>query len=268
MKALGTKTVEGLLIGFSRLFFALAMVSMFVILLDSVGKSLPVFTVETAEYWIIFGACLFLSLLLELMGQNPEIRRSFAHIDRNKSALQKALQPTSAQTSEAATTQLADQAEAPPDTSMPILSVPTIVSLPAEKNISGNSDANILEIEIDPNALNYLKKNGNVFILTDFENPQYSYYKIKGYDANLLIEFKEFVDVCKTYLDNSQTEFTAATFNVASPINLKHDDLGFYLAKSGFSTINDWLKALKDEDAIPECSIGRKTFYLYHIHIA
>ena len=50
--------------------------------------------------------------------------------------------------------------------------------------MSGNSYSNILEIEIDPNALNYLKKNGNVFILTDVENPQYSYYKIKGYDAN------------------------------------------------------------------------------------
>ena len=268
MKALGTKTVEGLLIGFSRLFFVLAMVSMFVILLDSIGKSLPVFTVETAEYWIIFVACLFLSLLLELMGQNPEIRRSFAHVNGNKSAPKIALQPASARTSEAATTQLAAQTEAPPDTSMPIFSVPTIVSLPAEKNMSGNGDANILEIEIDPNALNYLKENGDVFILTDFENPQYSYYKIKGYDANLLVEFKEFVDVCKTYLDNSRTEFTAATFNVASPINLRHDELGFYLAKSGFSTINDWLKALKDEDAIPECSTGRKTFYLYHIHIA
>jgi len=134
--------------------------------------------------------------------------------------------------------------------------------------MSGNSDANILEIEIDPNALNYLKKNGNVFILTDVENPQYSYYKIKGYDANLIIEFEEFVDVCKTYLDNSRTEFTTATFNVTSPINLKHNDLGFYVAKSGFSTVNDWLKTLKDEDAIPECSTGRITFYLYHIRIA
>jgi hypothetical protein len=48
-----------------------------------------------------------------------------------------------------------------------------------------NSDANILEIEADSNALNYLKKNGGIFILTDFENPQYSYYKIKRYDAKL-----------------------------------------------------------------------------------
>ena len=134
--------------------------------------------------------------------------------------------------------------------------------------MSGNSDANILEIEIDPNALNYLKKNGEVYLLTDFKNPQYTYYKIKGYEANLIIEFEEFVDVCKTYLDNSRTEFTTATFNVTSPINLKHNNLGFYLAKSGFSTVNDWLKTLKDEDAIPECSTGRKTFYLYHIHVA
>ena len=64
--------------------------------------------------------------------------------------------------------------------------------------ITTGSDTNILKIEIDPNALDYLKKNGDVFILTDVENPQYSYYKIKGYDANLIIEFKEFVEVCKT----------------------------------------------------------------------
>ena len=268
VKKLGTKTVDGLLIGFSRAFFVLAMVSMFVVLLDSIGKSLPVFTVETAEYWIIFGACLFLSLLLDLLAQNPETRSSFTHIDRNKSAPQEALQPASAQTSEAATTQLAAQTEAPPDTSMPIQSASTPVSQPAETNMSGNGEANILEIEVDPNALNYLKKNGSVFILTGFENPQYSYYKIKGYDANLLIEFEEFVDVCKIYLDNSRTEFTTARFNVTSPINLKHDNLGFYLTKSGFSTINDWLKTLKNEDEIPECSTGRKTFYLYHIHIA
>ncbi|MGA2682435.1 MAG: hypothetical protein ABSF44_11635 [Candidatus Bathyarchaeia archaeon] len=236
---------------------------------DSIGKSLPVFTVETLEYWIIFGACLFLSIFLELSAHAlPEIRSSFAHIYRNKSAPLKTLPPAFAQTSEAATTQSAALTEAPPETSMPIHSVPTPVSQFAEKNMSGNSDANILEIDIDPNALNYLKKNGDVFILTDFENPQYSYYRIKGYDANLLIEFKEFVDICKTYLDNSRTEFTTATFNVRSPINLKRDNLGFYLAKSGFSTINDWLKTLKDEDAIPECSTGHKTFYLYHIHVA
>ena len=133
-----------------------------------------------------------------------------------------------------------------------------------------NSNSDILEIEIDPNALDYLKKNGNVFILTDVENPQYSYYKIKGYDANLIIKFEEFVEICKTYPDsqtpinNSQTEFTITTFNVTSPINSKHSNLGFYVAKSGFSTVDDWLKTLKDE--IPECSTGhKKTFYLYHI---
>ncbi len=139
--------------------------------------------------------------------------------------------------------------------------------------MSGNSYSNILEIEIDPNALNYLKKNGNVFILTDVENPQYSYYKIKGYDANaeLIIKFEEFVEICKTYHDsqtdinNPQTEFITKTFDVTSPAKLKHYDLGFYVAKSGFSTVDDWLKTVKAVDEIPECSTGHKTFYLYHI---
>jgi len=133
--------------------------------------------------------------------------------------------------------------------------------------MSGNIDANILEIEIDPNALDYLKKHGDVFILTDFENPQYSYYKIKGYDADLIIEFKEFAEICKKSVDNSPTEFTTATFDVTSPLDKKHNGLGLYVAKSGFSTINDWLKTLKNNDAIPECSTGRKTVYLYYIHI-
>ena len=136
------------------------------------------------------------------------------------------------------------------------------------------SDLNVLEFAIDPNALNYLKENGDVFILTDVENPQYSYYKIKGYDAdaNLVIKFEEFVEICKTYHDsqtninNSRTEFTTKTFDVASPAKLKHYDLAFYVAKSGFSTVDDWLKTLKADDEIPECSTGHnKIFYLYHI---
>ena len=268
MKAFEAKMVEALLTGFSRALFVLAMVSMFFILLDSVGKSLPIFTMETLEYWIIFGACLFVSLFLELIDHNPEIKSPLAHTERSESASQKALQHASAQTSEAATTQLATQTEAPTETSMPIQSAHTLVSQATEKSISNNSDENISEIEIEPKALDYLKKNGDVFILTDLENPQYSYYKIKGYDADLLIEFKEFVDICKKYLDNERTEFSTATFDVRSPTNLNRNNLGFYLAKSGFSTIDDWLKTLKDEDAIPECSMGSKTFYLYYIHIA
>ena len=137
--------------------------------------------------------------------------------------------------------------------------------------MSENINSDTLEIEIDPNALNYLKKNGNVFILTAVENPQYSYYKIKGYDTNLSIKFEEFVEVCKIYRDSptdankSQIEFITATFNVTSPSSLKHYDLGFYLAKSGFSAVDDWLKTLKADDEIPECSNGRKTFYLYRV---
>ena len=133
-----------------------------------------------------------------------------------------------------------------------------------------NTNLDILEIEIDSNALDYLKKNGVVFILTDVENPQYLYFKIKGYDANLTVKFEEFVEVCKIYPDsqtdinNAQTEFNVRTFNVTSPSNLNPSNLGFYVAKSGFSTVDDWLKTL--DDGVPECSTGhKKTFYLYQI---
>jgi hypothetical protein len=138
------------------------------------------------------------------------------------------------------------------------------------KSVGENRNSDVLEIDIDPDALDFLKKNGEVFILTDVENPQYSYYKIKSYDANLIIKFEEFVEVCKTTLDfqtniDSQTEFAVRIFNVKSPSNAMPSNLEFYVAKSGFSTVNDWLKTLKD-DEIPECSTGRKkTFYLYDI---
>jgi hypothetical protein len=138
-------------------------------------------------------------------------------------------------------------------------------------SVAEKSNSDVLEIEIDPNALHYLKKHGDVFILTDVENPQYSYYKIKSYDANLIIKFEEFVEICKTTqnsqtnINDSQTEFTVRIFNVKSPSNAMPSNLGFYVAKSGFSTVDDWLKTLKN-DEIPECSTGRKkTFYLYHI---
>ena len=124
-----------------------------------------------------------------------------------------------------------------------------------------NSNSDILEIEIDHSAFEYLKKNGDVFILTDVENPRYSYYKIKGYDGNLIIKFVEFVEICKT-----QTEFTITAFDVTSPANSNPSNLGFYVTKSGFSTVDNWLKKLKDSEAIPECSTPqKKTFYLYHI---
>ena len=135
-----------------------------------------------------------------------------------------------------------------------------------------NSNSDILEIEIAPVSLDYLKKNGNVFVLTHVENPQYSYYKIKGYDANLVVKFEEFVEICKTYpdpqtsIDNSVPEFIITIFDVTSPASSKPSNLGFYAVKSGFSTVDDWLKTL-NADEIPECSTGpKKTFYLYHIH--
>jgi len=136
--------------------------------------------------------------------------------------------------------------------------------------VGEKSDSDILEIEINPNALDYLKKNGDVYIITDVENPQYSYYKIKNYDANLTVKFEEFVEVCKTYAPSQvkgelQAEFTVRIFNVKSPSTPTPSNLGFYVAKSGFPTVDDWLKTLKD-DEIPECETGRKKiFYLYNI---
>ncbi len=44
----------------------------------------------------------------------------------------------------------------------------------------GENNMDSLEIEIDSHALEFLKKSGDVFVLTDVQNPQYSYYKIKG----------------------------------------------------------------------------------------
>jgi hypothetical protein len=127
-----------------------------------------------------------------------------------------------------------------------------------------------LEIEVDPNTLEFLKKTGDVFFLTDVQNPQYTYYRVRGYDANLKIKFEEFVELCLGYPEdqtdvNAPPEFIVTVFNVNSPSNTMPSNLGFYVAKSGFPTVNEWLKTLK-ADEIPDCESGyRKTFYLYHI---
>ena len=132
------------------------------------------------------------------------------------------------------------------------------------------TDSGTLEIEVEPKALEYLKKSGDVFILTDVENPQYSYYKIKGYDGDFKIKFEEFVEFCTAYSEperNTDTtpELVINIFNVNSPLNSLPSNLGFYVARSGFSTVDDWLKTLK-QDEIPDCSSGlKKTYYLYHI---
>lgn len=129
----------------------------------------------------------------------------------------------------------------------------------------------VFEIEIDHNALSYLKKKGDVYVLTNIENPQYSYYRIKGYDADLKIDFEEFVELCRTPPDaqpeqgSASAEFTVRIFNVASPLNSSPSNLGFYVARSGYSTVDEWLKTLNATE-IPECESGqKKTFYLYHI---
>jgi len=132
------------------------------------------------------------------------------------------------------------------------------------------SNSEILEIEVDTHALEFLKKSGDVFVLTDVQNPQYSYYRIKGFDSNLNVKFEEFVEVCKGYPEsqtdpnNPTPELIVTVFNVNSPSNTMPSNLGFYVAKSGFNTVQDWLKSLK-VDEIPDCEMGRKTFYLYRI---
>lgn len=133
----------------------------------------------------------------------------------------------------------------------------------------GNPDT--LEIEIDPHALDYFKKSGDVFVLTDVQNPQYSYCRIKGFDADLRIKFEEFIEFCIAYpepapnVDSSKPDLVINIFKADSPLNSLPSNLGFYVGRSGFPTVEEWLKTLKHEE-IPECSTGRKkTYYLYHI---
>lgn len=137
--------------------------------------------------------------------------------------------------------------------------------------VGESSGADILEIEVDPNALEYLKKKGNVFILTDVQNPKFSYYKIKGYDAKLEIIFMMFVEICrndspKTGTVGARAEFTVKTFDVEDPANAASTSLEFYVGRSGFSSMADWLRTLKS-DSIPKCSTKhKKIFYLYRIN--
>jgi len=133
------------------------------------------------------------------------------------------------------------------------------------------NETDILQIEIDPKALDYLKVKGDIFVLTDVQNPQYSYCRIKGFEADLKIKFEEFVEFCTAYpepqpnVDSSKPELIINIFNVNNPLNSLPSNLGFYVARSGFATVDDWLKTLK-QDEIPECSSGyKKTYYLYHI---
>ena len=137
------------------------------------------------------------------------------------------------------------------------------------------SNSGQLEIEIDVKALDFLKKNGDVFVLTDVQNPQYSYYQVKGYDGRLKINFEEFVEFCTGYPQDEdpstaspEPQLIVNIFNVNNPLNSLPSNLGFYVARSGFPTVQEWLKSLK-QDEIPECASGqKKTYYLYHIQTA
>jgi hypothetical protein len=79
-----------------------------------------------------------------------------------------------------------------------------------------------------------------------------------------------FVEICKkdspkTGTAGAQTEFTVKTFDVEDPANAAQTPLEFYVGRSGFSSMSDWLKSLKSE-SIPKCSTKHtKIFYLYRI---
>jgi hypothetical protein len=133
---------------------------------------------------------------------------------------------------------------------------------------------NVSEIAIAPKALNFLKKRSEVFALVDLKNSQYTLSKIKGFDAKVTVEFKKFVEVCKKTSaeetvaeDAPEVEFTTSTFDAASPTDSKSQDLDFYVGKSGFPTVTDWLKTVTNENAIPECSAGHLMFCLYYFRV-
>lgn len=124
----------------------------------------------------------------------------------------------------------------------------------------------VLEEEVDSRALDFLKRNGEVFILTDVENPQFTYSGIKSYDGELSVQFIEFAEICRAPNGSEDEvgalEFLTETFNVSSPASPEGSNLELYVSKSGFSTVNEWLKIFK----IPEYSSGnKKTLYLYHV---
>ncbi len=163
-----------------------------------------------------------------------------------------------------------------PNVSLPDLK-PAETPLPQETieiAESKNSDVNALEVEVPPDALKYFKKSGEAVLLVSGELPQASSYQIKGYRASgeVFIDFLEFVEVCKTSESTlesgvSQIEYTTKVFDPSSPSTSKDYDLTFYLKKSGFATVTDWLDEIKVSDTIPECKTGRrKIFLIYKIH--
>ena len=135
------------------------------------------------------------------------------------------------------------------------------------------SGSDSLEIEVASCIIDYLEKNGEVFILADIENPQYSYSKISGYDfdVDLRINFEKFVTISKTSpnvdrLDSPGMEFAAKTFGLSLDEQSEYC-LASYAEKSGYPTVDDWLKALKYLNESSEGFIGNKLLYLYHIQV-
>ena len=133
-----------------------------------------------------------------------------------------------------------------------------------------DSSSDILEIEVNSKALDYLKEKGDVFVLTDVQNPRYSYYKVKNYEGNLAVKFEEFVEICKTYTgtpSDTKIEFTVRVYTAKSPLDALPSNLALFVNRTGYPKVDEWLKTLNEEE-IPDCQDGKKTFYLYHITTA
>jgi hypothetical protein len=138
---------------------------------------------------------------------------------------------------------------------------------------SEDSQSTAFEIIVPSDSLTHFKKSGETVLLVSAEIPQSPSYRIKGYSAggDLNVDFLEFVEVCKTSeskfeSDGSQVEYITKIFDPLSPATSKDYDLTFYLTKSGFKTVADWLEEIKVTDIIPECATGhRKLFLIYNI---
>ncbi|MCW4030138.1 MAG: hypothetical protein NWE92_10895 [Candidatus Bathyarchaeota archaeon] len=158
----------------------------------------------------------------------------------------------------------------PPQESIEIPESEDLSALPAE---NADSQPTAFEINVPSDSLTHFKKSGDTVLLVPAEIPQSPSYRIEGYTdgGDVTVGFLEFVEVCKTSestleSDVASVEYITKIFDPSSPATSKDYDLTFYLTKSGFKTVADWLGEIKVTDIIPECATGhRKLFLIYNI---
>lgn len=128
----------------------------------------------------------------------------------------------------------------------------------------------LLDADLDPRVLRFLEDNGEVFALADLSNPQFHYDRIKNYEAKLSIKFERFVEVYKesdaSGMDGLQGGLSTVTYSVNSPADARTwGRLDSYVAQSGFSSVDEWLKASGADRILAGLDWKKKTFFLYHI---